>query len=487
MNILSHILNYETKNFYINNALIKIKDKLIDILSSIISNLSTHRYIDSFLNLQKEINNMIIELIIDFISLIDKTYKKSEERRKVYYINKSNVSRTIFTVYGEITFERTLYRSKKDNKRYYYFVDDVLGIENYNLYDPIIRGISISDAVNYNTNNASYHSSLDSFNILDSLNRNGIPIISRQSIYRWIRNSKTPSINYDPINNGSTLYIMADEKWIHKQDKNDTKKKKWIMSKCFVIFTHIKSKRKRNILKGKHIFITSSSNPYKELMDEICKIYDFEKIKTINLLSDAGSWILAGKSELKLYAHNEIVVNTCEFHVKQKICRTTTDKNLRDKLSSAIYEHEDKKEFIKIMDEIIESKDKQTRKDKITEYKNYIIKHWKGIVAMKYSEIKSSMESHISHCIASHFGSRPKAYSDKYIQTYLKFQEASLNNINILDYYLKSSYQKDNYTYNENEISFAIFDKSVSNLPVCTSANPISIIINKILNSGTIF
>ncbi len=223
MNILSHILNYETKNFYINNALIKIKDKLIDILSSIISNLSTHRYIDSFLNLQKEINNMLIELIIDFISLIDKTYKKSEERRKVYYINKSNVSRTIFTVYGEITFERTLYRSKKDNKRYYYFVDDVLGIENYNLYDPIIRGISISDAVNYNTNNASYHSSLDSFNILDSLNRNGIPIISRQSIYRWIRKSKTPSINYDPINNGSTLYIMADEKWIHKQDKNDTK------------------------------------------------------------------------------------------------------------------------------------------------------------------------------------------------------------------------------------------------------------------------
>ena len=119
--------------------------------------------------------------------------------------------------------------------------------------------------------------------------------------------------------------------------------------------------------------------------------------------------------------------------MKQKICRTTTDKDLRDKLSAAIYEHEDKKEFVKIMDEIIDSKDKQARKDKITEYKNYIVKHWKGIIAMKYSDIKSSMESHISHCIASHFGSRPKAYSEKHIQTYLKLQEASLNNINILD------------------------------------------------------
>lgn len=28
-------------------------------------------------------------------------------------------------------------------------------------------------------------------------------------------------------------------------------------------------------------------------------------------------------------------------------------------------------------------------------------------------EIKSSMESHIFHCVAQHFGSRPKGYSKK--------------------------------------------------------------------------
>ena len=57
---------------------------------------------------------------------------------------------------------------------------------------------------------------------------------------------------------------------------------------------------KRSKLLNRHIFITSSKTPWKDLMDEICKIYDFEKIKTINLLSDAGNWILAGASELKL-------------------------------------------------------------------------------------------------------------------------------------------------------------------------------------------
>ena len=255
------------------------------------------------------------------------------------------------------------------------------------------------------------------------------------------------------------------------------------MSKCFV--TGIKREKKRCKLSGKHICITTTSSPYKELMDEICKIYDFEKVTTINLLSDAGNWILAGKDELKLYSHNNIIINTCEFHVKQKINRSTTDEDLRKKLVNAIYEQEDKEQFIKIMDEIIDSKDKQTRKDKITEYKNYIIKHWKGIIAMKYSDIKSSMEGHISHCIASKFGSRPKAYSDKNCYTYLKLQEASLNNINILDYYLKSCYSNEDYIYNEKEIDFSMFDKSTSNLPCIVSSNPISIVLNRIAHSST--
>lgn len=210
MNILSHILNYETKNLFIDNILEKIKTKLTNALFSVLSNFSKNRYITSFLNLQKEVNNLIVELIIDFISLVDETYKNYDERKNDYYINKSNVTRTIYTIYGEITFERTLYICKHDSKKYYYFVDQILGIEAYNLYDPIVRGIAINDAVNYNPNNASYHSSLDSLDVLNSLNRNGIGIISRQSIYRWIRNCKAPSINYDPINNESTLYIMAD-------------------------------------------------------------------------------------------------------------------------------------------------------------------------------------------------------------------------------------------------------------------------------------
>ena len=240
-----------------------------------------------------------------------------------------------------------------------------------------------------------------------------------------------------------------------------------------VVFTHIKSKGNRNILMGKHIFITTINNPWKELMDEISKIYDFEKLETINLLSDAGGWILYSKDELNLYAKNNIAVNTCEFHVKQKINRSTNDKDLRNILYKIIYDNEDKQLFKKTMQDIIDSKDRQSRKDKITEYMNYILNNWKGIIAIKYCPCKSSMESHISHCVASKFSSRPKAYSKSNIQTYIKLQEASLNGINIIDYYLKSFYSDDDLVYNKKEVEFSIFNYSTSNLPALYSADPI--------------
>lgn len=51
-------------------------------------------------------------------------------------------------------------------------------------------------------------------------------------------------------------------------------------------------------------------------MKVIPDIYNFEVIENINLLSDAGFWILSGASEFKLYSNNKVTINTCEFHVK---------------------------------------------------------------------------------------------------------------------------------------------------------------------------
>lgn len=472
MNILTQILNISSKNFLINQLIYTIKDRLHHIIDNFTNEIN-HSYSNLFLIFQEFLNSIGTVFFTNFFEALDLQFKDSDKRKDNYYINKTNVKRTIITIFGTITFKRTLYINKITGE-YFFYLDDLLGLESYRNYDPLVRGILVQDSVLTNPNHVSSFSSLNSLNLKDYLNNSCY--IPKQTIYKFKQEVKIRSIQYDEIPHEKTLYVMVDEKWIHKQDKSESNKKKWIMSKVFVTFTGIERKGKRNRLIGRHIFITSSNTPWKDFMNEIDQIYNFEKLDHINLLSDAGSWILSGASEMKLYSNNKITINTCEFHVKQKINRSTTDKQLRQTIADIIYELEDKKKFIEEMDKLIESKSNDSRKQKITEYKNYILRHWKGIINMKDSLCKSSMESHIQHCVASSFSSVPKAYSQNNIEIYLKLQEMTLNNINILDYYLKSYNSDDNYIYNkEKEVDFSIFEKeSTSNIVLSHNSSPLA-------------
>ena len=479
MYMLPQILNISTENFLIKQIISNLKNKLSELLNKFIMNTTKNRYVNIFLEFQNLMNEISITFLSNYFESIDKVFKNSSKRKDKYYINKSNVKRTIVTIFGTITFYRTLYQNKLTGE-YYFYVDDILGLEAYKNYDPIIRAILVQNSVVTNPNHTSRYSPLDILNLKNRLKES----IPKQTIYKFKQEMKIRKINYDEIETNQTLYVMVDEKWIHKQDKLNPNKKKWIMSKCFVTFTGIKRKGKRSRLIGKHTFLTSSDKPWKEFINEIYMIYNFEKINTINLLSDAGSWILSGSSELKLYSNNKVIINTCEFHVKQKINRSTTDKNLRLTIANIIYEKENKKEFIKEMDQLIESKTSEARKQKITEYKNYILRHWKGIINMKNSLCKSSMEAHIEHCIASSFSSVPKAYSEKNIETYLKLQEMLLNGISIFDFYLDTYNSDDDYIFhNEKEVNYSIFEHSTStNLPCLHSSSNVSKALYNIIN-----
>lgn len=464
------------------------------------------KYIKNILNYENDVANLYITTLKKAIPLIDDLFCNSLYRKSNFYISKRNIPRDRELYFGALYYKRNYY-CNKDKINGFYFIDELLGFEKYFCYDPIIRGLTISSAVDTNANMVSKNPLTNHYSILDTLNKNknSQRTIPRQTIYNWIKKWVIPQINYKTIPTGKVLYVMADEKWIHKQIKKELKKKlkeglakhtqeeldsykeqlnkkSYIMSKCFIIFTGAKTKNGRTQLLGRHIFVTSSKTPYEDLMKEICKIYDFEKIETINLLSDAGSWILASKDELKLFPNNKIVVNTCEFHVSQKVHRMIRDKELNELLLLDIYTYEDKEDFKKMVDLVIEKR--PNRKEKIIEYRDYILKYWKSILNMKNCDIKSSMESHISHYVANQFGSRPKGYSDKNIEQYLKLETLKNNGFNILDLYLKS-YGIKNPIYNENELDFSLFDKSSSNIPVCTTKNPISLIVNSIANKTT--
>lgn len=470
------------------NEYIKIADNVINNISIkykwIIYNamLSNHYSLE----IMHIIKLAVKEFYEVLIKKLDATFLNSKYRKDNFYKSKT-VPRTIITTFGELSFERIYYVDKK-KKNGFFFIDELLMFEKYKTYDLSIRAALIDNMVNTNANNTAIRTNFILGNHIDYLNGDTNLSVSRQTIYNWLKEWNIPKIEYDFIDNDSkSLYVMVDEKWIHEQIRKSTlsddekEKKHYIMSKCFITFTGAETKNNRTKLLNRHVFITSSDKPWKEFMEEIYYIYNYENFENIYLLSDAGAWILANANELKLFKQNKVVINTCEFHVKQYVNRMTRKKEYREKIIKTIYDDNDKKEFIKIADEIIDS---AKNKDKKRKYKEYILKHWKTIRNMKDRDVKSSMESHISHCIAATFGSRPKGYSRKRIEKYLKLQEYKENGINIMDLYLKSHDKSEGeYVYNKEEVSYSIFENDTSNIPVKSSGNPIGHVLNSIAHS----
>lgn len=507
MYILPQFLEIEAKK------LLKIKlNKIIaDVTDDFIENLFVvnpdNKYQNIMLKLDKNIKEAALKIIKETIEIMDNLFLNGKERKQ--YFNVCNkYQRSIFTIFGWLDFERVYYYDKYDRKKHFYFIDTLFKFPAYEHYDTLVKAIAIDNAINTNQKKGSEITNNMLNPLLDTINDKRTCNISRQDIYNWINKWNIPEVEYDTIESDSdTLYIMIDEKYIHEQikaiiEKDEIKgqiteekkltdikeeilnfikqlnnpnkilllpapkekSKHFIMSKAFITFTGIIYKGKRRILDNKVTFLTTSSNPWQEFIDFISKIFDFEKFNKIKVLSDAGTWIVNGIPNLKLYSKNEITHCLCEFHVKQKINRITNDENQRRLLKNYINEN-NKQDFITLINEIEKNKSDK-RRATIESYKMYLLKYWKAFRNMLDSDIRSSMESHISHNVAKHFSYEPKAFSRRRIQKLIKLQEYKANGINILNLYLKTYNKKERVTIKKEELNFSIFEKNSSNLPI---------------------
>lgn len=511
MYMIPYFLKSEAKN------LLKIKlSKIIqnisdDFIDNIFYCNSNNKYQKIMLNLEENIKQSVLQALIETFEIFDNLYLNSNDRKKIFNVCIRKCHRNIVTIFGILEFDRIYYYDKKDRNKHFFFIDNLFNLPSYDRYDDIIKAIAIDNAISTNQKKGAEITTKQINSILSDLNNSQQFVISRQDIYNWIDKWNVPSIEYEAIETDSdTLYIMIDEKYIHEQLKpfinkfsnNDVeeksveqirneflnfldylknpnkqlllpppkkKSKNFIMSKAFISFTDIETKGNRRTLMNKFTFLTTGNNPWDEFMNTISKIFDFQKIKKIKVLSDAGTWITAGISNLKLFVDNIVIPCLCIFHVKQKINRSTKDEILRKSLWNAI-ENNDKITFNSIFNSILKNKDEKRTKT-LKQYRHYILAHWDPINQMKASKYKSSMEAHISHNVAKPFSFEPKAFSKRHIQKLIKLQDYKANGINILNLYLNSSHNTEIVTIKKEELSFSIFDNNSSNLPAINSTN----------------
>ncbi|MDU1118377.1 MAG: UPF0236 family protein, partial [Erysipelotrichaceae bacterium] len=100
--------------------------------------------------LQCDLNHFAITIISSAIHSLDQSFRFSPQRIAAYHV-RGNPVRTLHTVFGDLTFQRTLYNDIHDKHHLFCFVDYVLGLPKYIQYDPCIRSLIFAYSLSFNS------------------------------------------------------------------------------------------------------------------------------------------------------------------------------------------------------------------------------------------------------------------------------------------------------------------------------------------------
>lgn len=383
------------------------------------------------------------------IEEMDHKFRYSQYRVHQFYV-KCKRSRSLITPFGKVNINRTIYLDRITGKTYCY-VDKKLGLPKYDRYDPCVKSMLVSLYADHNSmikvgkivgdriGNAYALSNGDSFTI------------SRQTVFNSIRSAKMFDVTVPKQETPTTLYIMADEKYVHL----NTGKNK--MVKSAVVFEGIEGSRRR-IVANKYHVMGMREMFWETVADILHERYDVQKIKKIYFIGDGAPWIRESKKFVSLEnAKSKFLLD--KFHFKQALNRITKDKDIQATLQESILECQDES-FDRLID-IIRSNNPE-RLDSINQQVKYLKNQQRGIRQAYKHNISCSMESSISHTLASNFTRNPKAYAQDNLEIYVNHRMNHLNGYNLKYLYLQGlSVSDDNgiKSLKDSNVDWSIFEK----------------------------
>lgn len=458
MTIVSQNYNNMIKNLIIN----EISKATANININSIDNV--FNYFNMIKSFDEIVNKSIKLAIKSYIEELDYNYTNSIDRKKKYHI-KDYCSRTILTIFGEITIKRHFFKSKLDGKSFCY-IDRQLGLKKYEYFDPYIRSLVIEKASQDSISKACRDINELIGNRV-SLNKK-YSFLSRQSARNIILNSITSYEEDKELDTPEEIYIIADEKWVSTQRKQDGSKhkkndhNKKVMVKSIVVFDGYNKIGKRRYLTNKKVFASFDENIINESLDYINNVYDVNKIKRIFIMGDGAKWIKVLPQYYKFTSKTEIYYCLDKFHFKQSLHHLAMSSKYENYLLKCILE--DNKNSFDILTNFIKENNPK-REDTINKKYDYITNNWKDIQRLYKYNMSCPMESQISHNIASLTSSRPKGYSHKMLKIILDLRLKFINGNNIKKLYLNNFNSNKIKNITIESLNFDIFDKHKQFIP----------------------
>ena len=426
--------------------------------------------IDNYINFMTALDDFnysfMTNAIKSYFEYIDEIFFNTKYRNK-FCVSKGFYSRTILTMFGEVTFKRRYYYDKKENERFF-FTDYFLNLPKRKYFDPFI-------CANICEESASFSYSKSGNIVANKIGKriNNNIHISRASARNIVMKFDIDNDNYEENKRRiEKIFVMLDEKFLGSQFNNG----KDHMIKAAVLFENTelvyKYKKKedsmnRYRLVNSHTCASVDNELLNDTIDYIYNNYDVDYLKEINFMGDCALWIKNFPKSSWFKFDNNIQINFSMdgFHFSQALGNLTTQKY--DDVYNALYEYvldNNKEDFIRLCNEFLDLFPE--RKDVIESKRDYILNNWnERQFYQNHSYLKCSMESHISHIFADIFTSRPKAYSKKGLRQLLKLRLLKVNNKDIKNMYFNnfrikemklnhSSTYYNKYDTHYNEINF---------------------------------
>ena len=323
----------------------------------------------SFKVLEQKIFDYVCELGRLITQQVLENYDKelAQSRDKKLYRGKGKRKTSIKTVYGEVEYNRTVYRTKTEQGEtaYVYLLDkamqmDKIGLISTNLAEKI--AMTVTEApyrVTAETISSTCGQTISSGGVWNMMQRLGERISEEEKhAVKEMNADQTKGEKIIPV-----LFEEMDGVWLHMQDSNHKKMKKQEM-KVFTMYEGWdaeKEKQNRSTLVGKTMLAgMESSNEFHEKREALIeRKYNVDEIGQRILNGDGGSWI-------KEPYDSDTIFQLDRYHIYQEILRKIGDKEAQ-KEARELFEAEkieELLEFITVYADSVETPDGKDKRSK---------------------------------------------------------------------------------------------------------------------------
>lgn len=310
--------------------------------------------------------------------------------------------KTIGSPFGEVRYERTLFRNKK-RKVHAYLADRLVGYKPHQRLDSLLEADLLEEAVD-----KSYAKAARSLENVSGISVSGQTVLNIVRKLQLEELELEEELEFKKV--ARVLYIEADEDHVAHREKGVPAFEQRLV---YVHEGRVKVGKDRYELINKKYFTfppgTSAETIWHTIWCYLVATYDLEKTEHIFISGDGVSWIKAGAEYIEGARY---VLDG--FHLRRAIFTAAgADETKRRALSEAVYNGK-WTEMNRLLTALREEAEADSRKSAILEVQKYLNNQWRGIRARRKYEhllVGCSAEGHVSHVLSARLSSRPMGWS----------------------------------------------------------------------------